>query len=153
MTIYLGADHRGFELKEKIKKMLLNDAYNVVDCGAATIISDDDYPDYAKKVATAVGENPGNGDDGDRGILICGSGVGIDVSANKFRNVRSALAAVPDQIYAARHDDNVNVLAIAADFIDEATAEKLVKVFLSTPFASNEPRYQRRLEKISKLEI
>jgi len=154
MTIYLGADHRGFPLKETLKQMLVNDGYDVVDCGATAPVPDDDYPDYAHAVAEAVGKNPGAGSEsGDRGILVCGSGVGIDIAANKFHGIRSALTAFPDQIYAARHDDDVNVLALAADFTDAETAKKLVKVFLSTPFASNEERYRRRIEKISEFEL
>ncbi len=149
MTIYLGADHRGFALKEKIKALLTGDAYDVVDLGAATLNPSDDYPDYGKAVAEAVGKNLGlnEDNDGDRGVIICGSGIGIDIAANKFPGIRSALASVPDQIYAARHDDNVNILALAADFTDEETAIKLVKTFLSTPFAKEE-RYRRRIGKM-----
>src|SRR5579862_7087535 len=135
MTLYLGADHRGFALKEKLKQKLVDEGYTVTDCGAASLIPDDDYPDYARTVAEAVGKNPGDAGDGDRGILVCGSGVGIDIAANKIENIRCALATFPDQIYAARHDDNVNVLALPADFVDEETAGKIVALFLSTPFA------------------
>jgi len=153
MIIYLGADHRGFALKEKLKAALTNEAYTITDLGAAALDQNDDYPDYARAVAEAVGKNPSVGDDndGDRGILICGSGIGIDIAANKFPGIRCALSTLPDQIYAARHDDNVNVVAIAADFTDEATALKLVKTFIATPFGKEE-RYERRIEKISKFE-
>lgn len=150
MTIYLGADHGGFALKEKLKQMLTGEGYDVVDLGAATNLPDDDYPDYAHAVAEAVGKNPGS--DGDRGIVICRSGFGVDITANKFRGVRAALPMSPDHIYQGRHDDNVNILALAADFMDEAMAQKIVKTFLSTPFAKEE-RYQRRLDKIAKFEI
>jgi len=153
MTIYLGADHRGFAMKEKLKTALASDGYNVIDCGAMTLDETDDYPDYARAVAEAVGKNPGAGgdNDSDRGILICGSGIGIDIAANKFPGIRCALAALPGQISTARHDDNVNVLAIAADFTDEETAAKLLKTFLATPFAKEE-RYRRRLDKIARFE-
>jgi ribose 5-phosphate isomerase B len=149
MTIYLGADHRGFDLKEKLKQMLAGEGYDIVDCGATTLVPDDDYPDYARAVAEAVGKKFGDG--GDRGILICGSGFGMDIAANKFRAVRAVLPMSPDHAYQARHDDDANVLALAADFTDEVTAEKIVKTFLSTPFAKEE-RYRRRLEKIAKSE-
>ncbi len=153
MNIYLGADHRGFALKEKLKTALTNDAYTIIDLGAVAYDQNDDYPDYAKSVAEAVGKNPGmnNGNDGDRGIVVCASGIGIDIAANKFQNIRCALATFPDQIYAARHEDNVNILALAADFIDEETAIKIVKTFLLTPLGEEE-RYRRRIEKISEFE-
>ncbi len=149
MTIYLGADHRGFALKEKLKQMLVDEAYDVVDCGATAYMPDDDYPDFAAAVAEAVGKNPG--DQGDRGILMCGSGFGVDIVANKFSGIRAVLPMSPDHAYQARHDDDANVLALAANFIDEATAQKIVKIFLSTPFA-HEERYRRRIDKISRLE-
>lgn len=144
MTIYLGADHRGFALKERLKQMLTNDAYTVIDCGATTLVSDDDYPDFAKAVAEGVGKNPGE----DRGIVICGSGFGVDIATNKFPGIRAALPMSPDHIYQGRHDDDVNVLALAANFVDETMAEKIVKTFLSTPFAKEE-RYERRIRKIA----
>ena len=147
MTIYLGADHRGFALKEKLKQILVDDAYVVVDCGAAAYDKDDDFPDFAKTVAEAVVKSPSE----DRGILICGSGFGVDIAANKYPGIRAALAMSPDHIYVGRHDDNVNILALAADFIDEAMAVKIMKTFVSTPFAKEE-RYERRLGKIEKME-
>jgi ribose 5-phosphate isomerase B len=148
MTIYLGADHRGFALKEKIKQTLASEAYDVVDLGAAEYIKEDDYPDYAKWVAEKVSADSLSA----RGILVCSSGFGVDITANKFQGVRSALPMSPDHVYQARHDDNANVLALAADFVDEATALKIVSVFLATPFATEE-RYQRRIEKISGIEL
>jgi ribose 5-phosphate isomerase B len=147
MTIYLGADHKGFALKEKIKQMLLAEAYDVVDLGASTLMPDDDYPVYGKAVAEAVRKNPTV----DRGILVCGSGFGMDIVADKIHGVRAALPMSPDHAYQARHDDDVNVLALGADFIDEATAQKIVKTFISTPFAKEE-RYRRREDEISKIE-
>jgi ribose 5-phosphate isomerase B len=143
MTIYLGADHRGFPLKEKIEASLTAEGYSVVDCGAVAIEPNDDYPDFAAKVAEAISKDPENG----RGIVICGSGFGVDIAANRFSGVRSALAMSPDHLYAGRHDDDVNVLAIAANFIDEETALKMTKVFLSTPFGGEE-RYVRRIKKM-----
>lgn len=147
MTIYIGADHRGFALKEKLKAVLSNEAYTVVDLGAAAYDQNDDYPDFARAVVEAVGKNPGE----DRGILICGSGFGVDIAANKFPGIRSVLPSSPDHAYIARHDDDANVLAIAADFTDESVAQKIAKTFLVTPFAKEE-RYKRRLEKIAKSE-
>ncbi|MDO8537028.1 MAG: RpiB/LacA/LacB family sugar-phosphate isomerase [bacterium] len=147
MTIYLGADHRGFKLKEHIKKFLLGKGYQAVDLGASQYAETDDYPDYAQAVARKVAEDTEAG----RGILICGSGVGVDIVANKFRGVHSAVAISPDQVYAGRHDDGANVLSLAADFIDEEEALKMVQIFLVTPFGT-EPRYKRRLDKIIEIE-
>jgi len=147
MTVYLGADHRGFNLREHIKKQLISAGYGVVDVGNTTADPNDDYPDFAKAVAEKVAEHPSE----DRGIVICGSGIGVDVVANKFRGIRSALAMSPVQIKTGRNDDDVNVLALAADFLDEATASAIVEEFLQAPFAAQE-RYKRRIEKISHLE-
>jgi len=148
MTIYIGADHRGVNLKERLKRILLDEAYDVVDVGAAQLVSDDDYPDFAAAVGAKVSAAPLEA----RGIVICGSGFGADIVANKFDGVRSALAMSPDHAYQGRHDDDVNVLALAADFIEETMAIKTMKVFLTTPFAKEE-RYTRRLEKIGKIEL
>ena len=147
MTIYIGADHGGFALKEKLKAALKDEAYDVMDMGAATRVEDDDYPDYATAVAKKIQEDPLNA----RGIVICRSGFGVDIVANKYDGVRAALATSPEHAYQGRHDDDVNVLALAADFIDEETAIKAAKVFLITPFAK-EDKYSRRLEKIVKIE-
>lgn len=148
MTIYLGADHRGFNLKEHLKQALKNEAYDVVDCGAAALVPDDDYPDCALAVAKKVSADPAQ----DRGIVICGSGFGVDIAANKVAGVRAGLAMSPDHAYQGRHDDDINVLALAADFVDEPTALKIVKVFLETPFAKEE-KYARRLEKVRAIEM
>jgi ribose 5-phosphate isomerase B len=147
MTVYIGADHGGYALKEALKAALANEAYDVMDMGAAAPVEDDDYPDYASAVAKKVQENPLDG----RGIVICRSGFGVDIVANKYDGVRAALATSPEHAYQGRHDDDVNVLALAADFIDEAVAIKAAKVFLVTPFA-RETKYSRRLEKIGKIE-
>ena len=147
MTVYLGADHRGFNLREYIKKKLLDSGCDVVDRGDGTADPNDDYPDFAKAVAEKVAEHPAD----DRGIVICGAGFGVDIAANKFRGVRSALALSPAHVKAGRNDDDVNVLALAADFLDEATAWAIVEKFLATPFAAEE-RYKRRIAKISQFE-
>lgn len=148
MIIYIGADHRGFNLKEHLKTVLKNGGYDVVDVGAAAYDKDDDFPVFARLVAEKVGAASEN----DRGILICGSGLGMDIAANKYKNVRAALPMSADHAYKARHDDNVNVLSMAADFTDEGTAEQIVKTFLTTEF-SKEDRYMRRIEEIRRSEL
>ncbi len=146
MIIYLGADHRGFQLKEVLKSILHEGGYEVVDKGAMEFTDGDDYPKYAAAVAREISKNPG-----DRGIVLCGSGVGVDVVANKFPGVRAALAISTDQIFNARHDDDANVLAVAADFTDEEAVKNIAHVFLVTPF-SGEPRHERRLREIGEIE-
>ena len=117
------------------------------DLGAKELIPDDDYPDYALMVAQKVAENP----DENRGILICGSGVGVDIVANKIKGVRSALCFDIKQAQASRNDDNTNVLSLSADFISEDLAKEIVKIWLETPF-SGDDRHARRIEKIKKIE-
>ncbi len=147
MTIFIGADHRGLELKEKLKQFLSNKGYTVFDKGNDHYDETDDYPDFAGLVAQEVAEDPDNR----RGILICGSGVGIDVVANKFSRVRSALASNSDQAFSSRNDVDANVLCMAADFLDEEEAKKILSVWLQTSF-SKEERHKRRLRKIGEIE-
>ena len=147
MLIYLGADHRGFNVKEKVKEYIKGLGYEIADMGAASYDANDDYPVFAKLVAEKVGPSLTH----DRGILACGSGAGMDIAANKFRGVRSTLAVSPDQVYAARHDDDVNVLVLEADFMEEEQSLQAVQVFLATPFGG-EARHARRLKEITDIE-
>lgn len=148
MLIYIGADHRGFNLKESLKKNLKDEGNEVVDVGNDHYDENDDYPDFGILVGQAISKGPSNS----RGILICGSGVGMDIVANKFNNVRSALVSGPDQAYLSRNDDNTNVLSLAADFLTEDDAQKILSTWLQTPFSGKENN-ERRLEKIRQLEI
>ena len=145
--LYIGSDHRGYNLKETLKIYLreLNCVFD--DLGAKELIPDDDYPDYALMVAQKVAENP----DENRGILICGAGVGVDIVANKIKGIRSALCFDIKQAQASCNDDNTNVLSLPADFISEDLAKAIVKTWLETPF-SNDNRHARRIEKIKKIE-
>lgn len=146
MVLYIGADHRGYELKEALKKFLEEGGYTVHDMGAISYNKDDDFVDFAKYVAEKVDADPV----GSKGILVCGSGVGVDVAANKFINIRSALVFSSDQAVASRNDDDANVISIASDYIDHETAKRLVSVWLQTPF-SGEDRHKRRIEKLRNL--
>jgi len=148
MVIYIGADHRGFTLKEMLKKFLKDQAYQVVDFGNEKLDENDDYFDFAFAVAKEVSKDPSFG----KGILICGSGVGMDVTANKFRNVRASLCFSPDQAMAARSDDDANILILPADFIDEEMAKRIVAVWLQTKFDGKE-NHLRRIKKIENLEL
>ena len=146
MQVYLGADHRGFKLKEKIKKWLEEWGYEIKDMGASEFDLEDDYTLYAEKVGSIVGKEKGA-----RGILLCGSGVGVDVTANKFDGVRASIGKTPEQIKAGRSDDNMNILVIAADYTKEDEAKKMVKTFLETKF-EGKARQKRRLSDIEKIE-
>ncbi len=148
MVIYFGADHGGFELKEKLKVFAQSKGYEVVDVGATAYDEKDDYPDFAGVVGKKVSLAP----DQARGILLCRNGAGVNIAANKFPHVRCVLGFSSDQVYDARHDDDVNVLSIPADFVDEPTAQKLAEVFLATPFAKEEERFVRRLNKLAAIE-
>lgn len=143
MVIYIGADHRGFNFKEQLKQFLQGEGWSVIDLGAKELVADDDYVEYAKAVAEKVSADPLQG----RGVLICGSGVGMDVVANRFSGVRASLSLSPDHALASRNDDDTNILVLAADFMDPETAKKTISVWLQTPF-SGEERHKRRLEKI-----
>lgn len=147
MLIYIGADHRGFNLKESLKEYLKNSGYTVSDAGNTALVPDDDYPDFAAIVAEKVSMNP----DGCKGIVICGSGVGVDIVANKFPRVRASLVMNADQAFVSRSDDNANMLALAADFIDDYTAKTILATWMQTPF-SQEIRHARRIAKIRDIE-
>jgi RpiB/LacA/LacB family sugar-phosphate isomerase len=144
-TIFLGADHGGFALKEKVKAHLQTSGHNVEDLGAHELTPDDDYPDYAYPVAQKVGKGEGIG------ILFCRSGHGVDIVANRVKGVRAALCPNPEYARRARNDDDCNILVLAADLTDEKTAFETVDKFLTTPFAGD-PRFARRIGKIKAIE-
>jgi ribose 5-phosphate isomerase B len=147
MIIYIAADHRGFNLKESLEVYLKDSGYTVVDSGNEVFDENDDYPDFASKLAKEVAIDPSNR----RGVLICGSGVGVDVVANKFKNIRSGLITTSDQAYLSRNDDDTNILSLGADVTDLETAKKILSVWLQTPF-SGEEKHQRRIQKIKDIE-
>jgi len=147
MLIYIGADHRGFELKESLKNFLEKKGYAIIDVGNVKFDENDDCPDFAKLVGDAVSQDPL----ARKGILICGSGVGMDIVANKFKGVRSSLIFNSDQAFLARNDDDANILSLPADFLNEEDAEKILGVWLATGFSEKEP-YRKRLRKIGEIE-
>jgi len=146
MQIVIGSDHRGFRLKEALKKHVSAKNIKVIDVGAPHFNKDDDYTLYAEKVAVLVSKNPTM-----HGILICGSGVGVDIAANKFDGIRASIGFTSDQVKAGRAHDNMNVLVLAADFLSEPQAKILVDSFLSTDF-DNIERHKRRLTDIEHIE-
>lgn len=148
MEIYLATDHAGFELKEVLRKHLLEQGYAVTDCGATQFAPDDDYPDYISKAAKAVSESP----EARRAIVLGGSGTGEAIVANRFPNVRAALynGGPLDTVKLSREHNNANVLSIGARFVDAAQAISVVEEWLTTAFSEDE-RHIRRIEKIEKL--
>src|SRR5881396_2146812 len=146
MIVAVGTDHAGFPLKESVVGVIRSLGHEGLDCGAQTVIPGDDYPDYAEKVARAVIEGRA-----ERGILLCGSGVGASVAANKFHGIRAALC---HDTFSARqgveHDD-MNILVLGGRVIGSELARELVHAYLAALFTKEE-RHRRRLEKIKALE-
>ena len=144
MKIALGADHAGFELKEKLKGYLQQKGITVDDLGTKSPEAVD-YPDYAR----LVGEDVVN-KRADFGILVCGSGIGMSIAANKVPGIRAVNAHDETEAHLAREHNNANVLTLGGRFMDEATAHKIIEKWLSTPFAGG--RHGLRVEKISEIE-
>jgi ribose 5-phosphate isomerase B len=144
MKIALGADHKGFELKEKIKKYLMNLGHQVTDFGTHSTESVD-YPDFGFKVAESVAKG-----ETDFGITICWTGNGMNIAANKVKGIRSALCLNEDMAKLARAHNNANVLALSSKFVSEEEAKKIVDVWLSTEFEGE--RHVTRLDKIKAYE-
>ncbi len=140
MKIALGADHAGFSLKEFLRRELEAAGHEVADFGAHSADSTD-YPDYAHQVATAVAEGRC-----ERGVLVCFTGEGMSISANRHRGVRAALAYNADVAELARRHNNANVLALGAKYLSPAQAWEWVKIFLETPFDGG--RHERRVKKM-----
>ena len=147
MKIFLGADHRGFELKEKLKEWLAAKGHEVHDLGVHRLEPGDDYPDFAIAVAEEVAKDP----TASRGVLLCGSGIGMDFAANKVRGIRASVAWSVEAAAHARSHDDVNIISIPADWTLPEMAAEIIRAFLETPF-SNEERHVRRLKKIGEIE-
>lgn len=143
--LYLGADHRGYYLKEAIKKFLNSRKIEFKDLGNLKYEKDDDYPDFAQLVAKAIQKNPVE----NQGILICGTGIGMCIAANRFKKVRAALALSGFMAKKAKEEDGANVLCLASDVTDESTAFRIIDQWLNANF-SNLERHKRRIEKIDK---
>jgi ribose 5-phosphate isomerase B len=143
MTIYIGADHRGFHLKEKLCEWLRSEGHDVTDCGNKIYDPNDDFPDYSFAVADRVAE-----DQGSRGIVICGSGGGVTIAANKVKGVRCTTAVHVADVKHNRLADDINVLALSADYTDFDEARELLTAFTRVEFEAQE-RHVRRLNKIS----
>lgn len=145
MRIAIGNDHGAVELKEHIAAHLRKQGYEVVNFGTDSTDSCD-YPVYAAKVAKAVVSG-----ECDRGILICGTGIGISIAANKIQGVRCALCSEPCSARLTREHNDANILAMGARIIGPTLAESIVDAFLTTPFSGDE-RHQRRIDLVTRLE-
>lgn len=142
MIIFIGSDHAGYLLKEKIKDFLSKEQYEVEDLGPFDLEPEDDFPDYSKKVCHKILTILDS-----KGILICGSGQGMAISANKFGQIRAALCWNQKSAKQARKHLDSNILCLGADFISEKKTFKIIDIWLKTPFLSKE-KYLRRIKKI-----
>jgi len=147
MTVFIGADHKGFPLKEVLTPFITSLGYTVVDCGNTVFDPHDDYPDFAFAVAKEVMQLPKS-----LGIVICGSGAGVSIAVNKIDGIRATLAVTPEQVHDAKSDDDVNVIALASDYLTETQAKSIVAEFLKTAFDPQE-RFVRRIGKITSQEV
>lgn len=145
MKIAIGCDHAGFALKDTVARQVKQLGHEVLDCGTNSA-QRADYPDFADKVARAVAAKQA-----DRGILLCGSGVGVCVTANKTRGIRASICHDAYTAKQAVEHDNLNVLCLGARIIGPAVAEELVTRFLEASF-SQEARHQARLKKVEVIE-
>lgn len=146
MRLAIAADHAGFELKAEIARLLQGMEHEIVDLGACSYDPNDDYPDFAASLARAVQTNQA-----ERGILICGSGVGASIAANKLNGVRAGLCHDTYSAHQGVEHDDMNVLVLGSRVVGVALAQELVRAFLAAQF-SGEERHRRRLEKVRALE-
>jgi ribose 5-phosphate isomerase B len=140
VKVALGADHRGFGLKEELKRWLAARGHEVIDYGPAST-DRVDYPDYALRVARAVARR-----EADRGILICSTGIGMSIAANRFTKVRAALCSSVRLARLSRAHNDANVLCLGADFVSAAEARRIVGVWFRTEFVGG--RHARRVTKL-----
>ncbi len=140
MKLYIGADHKGFHLKRKLIEYLKRAGYDVVDEGDEKLDPNDDFPQFAGKVCAAVLASE---DAHARGILICGSGQGMCIAANRFKGIRAALGYDREAARSSRNDDDSNVLCLPAEIVDSREADLIVETWLNTPFAGA-ARFVRR---------
>ena len=145
-TIYIGADHAGWKLKEEIEAYLKQKGHKVIDMGNQDLVEHDDYPDFGHAVAKRVVT-----DEDAMGIVLCGNAQGICIVANKVKGVRAATGFNEEAASSAREDDNANVLCLPGRFLDLNQAKKIVDAWIETPFSGAE-RHMRRLKKVESIE-
>lgn len=145
MRVAIGSDHAGFDQKERLKTHLVKQGYEVIDVGTGSGEESVDYPDFAEQVARAVASGKA-----DRGVLVCGTGIGMAIAANKIDGVRAANVTDVEFARLSREHNDANVVAVSGRFVPEPVNQRIVDVFLSTPFQMD--RHSRRVEKINGLE-
>ena len=147
MKIFIGADHNGFEMKRQLIEQLTVAGYSVVDEGDRALKPEDDFPQFAARTVMAMKIS----DDPDaRGILICGSGQGMCMAANRYKGIRASLVWSAEEAHASRNDDDSNVLCLPARYMSAQEAVKLTEIWLATPFAGA-ARFRRRIKELDKL--
>jgi len=144
MRIAMAADHAGFELKEKLRRKLAEEGHEIGDFGTHSADSCD-YPDFAEAVAREIAAGRF-----ERGVLVCSTGIGMAIAANKVRGVRATPAESEDEVRLTREHNDANVLTLGSRYLDEERAANLIRVFLSTSFTGG--RHARRVEKIAGIE-
>lgn len=147
MKIYIGADHNGFTYKTELIAYLKQQHYDIVDVGDVTRDKDDDFPLFAAKVANAL---LADNDDSSRGLLVCGSGQGMCMAANRFKGIRASLCWNEEEARSARNDDDSNVLCLSAKYTEIEDAKRIIDTWLRTSFAGA-PRYIRRIKQLDTL--
>ena len=147
MTIFLGADHQGFEYKRQVAEFLKRLGHEVVDEGDVTRNPEDDFPEFAGRVVNALlaAKDPAA-----RGVLICGSGQGMCMAANRFKGIRASLCWNVAEAHSARNDDDSNVLCLSANQLSLKDAEAIITTWLVTPFAAAD-RFVRRIKELDNL--
>lgn len=145
--IFIGADHNGFEMKAYLIKELGRAGYDLVDEGSKQLDPEDDFPLYTERVVLAL---KADGQKDSKGILICGSGQGVCIAANRFNGIRATVIWNEQEARAARNDDDANVLCLPARSIDNKQALSIAFTWLKTPFSAA-PRFKRRIKQIDEL--
>ena len=146
MKVAIASDHAGFQYKNILLKIIRDNGYELIDLGAYSDETGDDYPDHAEHIAKAIINA-----EAEKGILICGSGVGVSVAANKFKSIRAGVCHDTYSAHQCVEHDDVNVLCIGQRVIGIELAREIVLTFLAATF-SHEPRHQHRLDKIRNIE-
>jgi ribose 5-phosphate isomerase B len=147
MKLVIASDHAGFPLKEEVREYLAKAGHEMVDLGAYEVDPLDDYPDFAEKLSDAINQGVAK-----RGILICGSGVGVCVAANKIPGIRAGMCHDTYSGHQGVEHDDMNVVVLGARIIGSALAFEVVNAFIGAKFISNEPRFTRRFNKVMAIE-
>jgi ribose 5-phosphate isomerase B len=151
MKIVLSSDHAGYEINKGLTNYLKTKGYEISNMGPSEYNSKDDYPDFVAPAMKALQKEPGYENSQARAVCLCRNGVGVCVTANKYKGIRAGLCFNKLQTQYARTDDNINVLCLPVDYISDEDILEIVDVFLETEFSAL-PRHERRIDKIKLLE-